>query len=318
MSNASLNEIEREMDEQCEAGNFELDREQLYHYTSASALRKILRQEGIVLRFTKYGFVNDKTEGKIITDMYRTACERLLCENKITRDFYISISNLDIQAEKSFYVAQEAPSPSLGKVVTDEYDAYICCFSTLSDSLPMWNYYIKDNEGAGYNIEMNGLLCNGLYHIPGMNRYNWGIYRINYVDLKDEQSNIFYKWIRELSVYSSNIETVRKILSHYLLRAQLMYKHICFQHEHEVRFVLYLPKHLPRAKGIEIDYTEKKGVITPYIDLLIPRKDIVKSIKVGALVHFEDAQGGIATLLSERGYPVTEQSITPSGMPVRF
>ena len=92
----SLSDVAHEMDKFSEQSNVELDRESLFHYTSASALRKIMRQEGIVLRFTKYGFVNDTSEGKIITDMYRTACEKLLRNNRITRDFFIAISNLDI------------------------------------------------------------------------------------------------------------------------------------------------------------------------------------------------------------------------------
>jgi hypothetical protein len=314
----SLSDISQEMDKLSEQSSVELDRESLFHYTSASALRKIMRQEGIVLRFTKYGFVNDTSEGKIITDMYRTACEKLLRENKITREFFIAISNLDICTEKQFFVPDNSGSGSLGKVVSDEYDAYICCFSTLGDSLPMWNYYIKDDAGAGYNIEMTGVLCNGLYRIDGMNRYNWGIYKINYVDVNNDDDNIFYRWIQELSPYADNIETVRRILSHYMMRAQLMYKHYCFQHEHEVRFVLYLPRHLTRNPGLKIDYTEKKGVIIPYIDILIPAKTIAKSITVGALVHFDDARDGITTLLSERGYTMATKNILPSHMPVRF
>lgn len=317
-SGKSLNDISQEMEKLSEQSSAELDRSSLYHYTSASALRKIMRQEGIVLRFTKYGFVNDTSEGKVITDMYRTACEKLLRENKISRDFFIAISNLDISTEKHFYVPDKSGTGSLGKVVSDEYDAYICCFSTLQDSLPMWNYYIKDDAGAGYNIEMTGVLCNGLYRIEGLNRYNWGIYGIKYVDVNNDDENIFYRWIQELSRYSDNVDTVRKILSHYMMRTQLMYKHSCFEHEHEVRFVLYLPRHLARSPKLKIDYTEKRGLIIPYIDIVIPAKAIAKSITVGALVHFDDARDGIATLLSERGYPIDEKNIRPSHMPVRF
>ncbi|MBP8714787.1 MAG: hypothetical protein KBH85_05270 [Lachnospiraceae bacterium] len=314
----SLNDISQEMGKLSDQNSAELDSTMLYHYTSASALRKILRPEGIVLRFTKYGFVNDTSEGKVITDMYRIACEKLLRENKITREFFIAISNLDISTEKHFYVPDNSGNGSLGKVVSDEYDAYICCFSTLQDSLPMWNYYIKDESGAGYNIEMTGVLRNGLYRIDGLNSYNWGICKIDYVDVDNDDDNIFYRWIQELARYSDNIDTVRKILSHYMMRAQLMYKHSCFKHEHEVRFVLYLPRHLARSPKIRIDYTEKKGLIIPYIDMTIPVKEIAKSITVGALVHFDDARDGIATLLAERGYPIGEEDVRSSRMPVRF
>ena len=119
----SLNDISQEMGKLSDQNSAELDSTMLYHYTSASALRKILRPEGIVLRFTKYGFVNDTSEGKVITDMYRIACEKLLRENKITREFFIAISNLDISTEKHFYVPDNSGNGSLGKVVSDEYDA---------------------------------------------------------------------------------------------------------------------------------------------------------------------------------------------------
>lgn len=318
MAMNSLNDVAQEMSLASGEGNMELDKEMLYHYTSASALRKILRQEGIVLRFTKYGFVNDTSEGKVIIDMFRSACERLLMEEKISREFYIDIANVEKSGEKKFYVQGDGRSSTIDTIVKDEFDAYICCFSTLPDSLPMWNYYIKNDEGAGYNIAMTGVLCDGLFKIDGINRYNCGIYKINYVDVNDPESNIFYKWIAELAPYSKNIEAVKKILSTYLMRAQLMYKHICFEHEQEVRFVLYLPKHLTRNRAFQIEYTEKKGVIIPYIDVLIPNKKIVRGLKAGALVPFSDARDGVATLLSERSYPIDETVITPSGMPVRF
>lgn len=318
MDNNGLNKLAQEMSLASGEGNLELDREMLYHYTSASALRKILRQEGIMLRFTKYGFVNDTSEGKVIMDMFHSACDRLLMEEKITREFYIDIANVEKSGEKNFYVQGDGRSSTIDTIIKDEFDAYICCFSTLPDSLPMWNYYIKNDEGAGYNIAMSSVLCDGLLRIGGLNRYNCGIYKINYADVNDPQSNIFYKWIAELAPYSGNIDAVRKILSTYLMRAQLMYKHSCFEHEQEVRFVLYLPKHLTKNRNFNIEYTEKKGVIIPYIDVLIPNKKLVHGIKAGALVPFQDARDGVATLLSERSYPIDETSITSSDMPVRF
>ena len=36
-----------------------------------------------------------------------------------------------------------------------EVDAYLCCFSLDSDSLPMWNYYVKGNVYQGYNLEIS-------------------------------------------------------------------------------------------------------------------------------------------------------------------
>ena len=52
--------------------------------------------------------------------------------------------------------------------------------------------------------------------------------------------------------------------------------------------------------------------------MTIPVKEIAKSITVGALVHFDDARDGIATLLAERGYPIGEEDVRSSRMPVRF
>lgn len=322
--NKSLNDISMEMFSQSAECNRHLDQGALFHYTSASALKKILREEGIVLRFTKYGFVNDKSEGKVILDVYKSACNKLLREQKIGKSFYDEIIGLKKSGEKSFYIATPESGSGAGKMVYDEYDAYICCFSSLPDSLPMWNYYIKDTEGMGYNIEFKNLLLSGLYQSKwgGLDRSNWGIYKIDYVDVSNENRGetfaTFCRWIEELAHFEGNMEMVKKLLSGYLLRAELMYKHDCFKHEHEVRYVLYVPKHMKRNQELKIDYMEKKGILVPYIDILIPNKNIVKGLTIGALVSFEDARDGVATLLEERHYPIGEESIRRSGMPVRF
>ena len=32
---------------------------------------------------------------------------------------------------------------------------FVCCFSLDNDSLPMWNYYIKEINNQGFNIEFS-------------------------------------------------------------------------------------------------------------------------------------------------------------------
>lgn len=100
-----------------EESNYELDNAKLYHYTSASALRKILREEGIVLRFTKYGFVNDKSEGKVIMELFQKACDTLLEEKLISQHFYDEIIHTKKSGEKNFFVVNNEAGSSLGKVV---------------------------------------------------------------------------------------------------------------------------------------------------------------------------------------------------------
>jgi hypothetical protein len=98
---------------------------QIYHYTSIGGIEGIL-SEG-KLRFTNIKYLNDKDETVAGVDSL------------------ISLCGAKTESDK--------------KIISDIFDYsaqnFVCCFSLDQDSLPMWNYYTKEANNQGYNIEFD-------------------------------------------------------------------------------------------------------------------------------------------------------------------
>lgn len=97
----------------------------IFHYTSIGGLEGILGQKK--LRFTNIKYMNDKDE---------------------------IIAGIDSLAK--LYDASEENRQEMYSTVFDcGTQTFVCCFSLEEDSLPMWNYYTKEVNNQGYNIELN-------------------------------------------------------------------------------------------------------------------------------------------------------------------
>lgn len=97
----------------------------IFHYTSIGGLQGILEHKK--LRFTNIKYMNDKEE--ILAGLKSVMKEGNLSEKELDK---WNISAFD---EKS--------------------QTFVCCFSIEEDSLPMWNYYTKEINNQGYNIEFS-------------------------------------------------------------------------------------------------------------------------------------------------------------------
>lgn len=109
----------------------------IFHYTSVSGLQGILGNKKLF--FTDIRFLNDTKE--ILTGL----------------ESFITSFNISTQKDR-FY-----------KLINDMNESYfVCCFSLDGDSLPMWNYYTKEPNNQGYNIEFDDkmLIENILRHNP--------------------------------------------------------------------------------------------------------------------------------------------------------
>lgn len=98
---------------------------QIYHYTSIGGLQGILDSK--TLRFTNIKYMNDKDE---------------------------IIAGLDSMA-KACNVSDEDREKLLSAFVSHGTQTFVCCFSLEEDSLPMWNYYTKEINSQGFNIEFD-------------------------------------------------------------------------------------------------------------------------------------------------------------------
>lgn len=97
----------------------------LFHYTSNTALEAILCNE--TLRFSNIFSLNDYDE--------------------VT----VSINLLIKQAQELGIALPTWYTPETVK----EENIYVCCFSLDSDSQAMWNYYTKDLNNKGFNLEFD-------------------------------------------------------------------------------------------------------------------------------------------------------------------
>lgn len=97
----------------------------IYHYTSIGGLQGILSRKS--LRFTNIKYMNDKDE---------------------------IIAGLDSMA-KACNASEKERNELLSFFANHGMQTFVCCFSLEDDSLPMWNYYTKEINSQGYNIEFD-------------------------------------------------------------------------------------------------------------------------------------------------------------------
>lgn len=98
---------------------------QIFHYTSIGGLEGILKHK--TLRFTNIKYMNDKDE---------------------------IIAGLDCIA-KTCNASEEERENLRSAFLSHGMQTFVCCFSLEKDSLPMWNYYTKEINNQGYNIEFD-------------------------------------------------------------------------------------------------------------------------------------------------------------------
>ena len=97
----------------------------IYHYTSIGGLQGILKDKK--LRFTNIKYMNDKDE---------------------------IVAGLDSMA-KDCNATEEERTNLISAFTNHGTQTFVCCFSLEEDSLSMWNYYTKEINNQGYNIEFD-------------------------------------------------------------------------------------------------------------------------------------------------------------------
>ena len=97
----------------------------IFHYTSIYGLQGILSKKS--LHFTNINYMNDKDE---------------------------IIAGLESFSKDSDVF--EKQQSELRSILSDSQEnVFVCCFSLDNDSLPMWNYYTKEINNQGFNIEFS-------------------------------------------------------------------------------------------------------------------------------------------------------------------
>jgi hypothetical protein len=140
-----------------EMGVFDFDRERiLWHYTNGAGFLGILQSASIYA--TQVSCLNDTTETKYATDLYKRAVSELINEREADTE---AVAFLNRVLE---FVREEPDSPTHG---TSKF--FVTCFSGDEDELTQWDRYSKPN---GYAI---GFRARGLWREPTSQ-----IYRVIY------------------------------------------------------------------------------------------------------------------------------------------
>ena len=285
----------------------------IYHYTAPDTFIKIIGNKK--MRFTRSDCLNDYSEGKYILSVFERVLNEMRCEyckqdldksNEYT-DFFKFYDEVFLRNDISAFLYDERLHDN--EVIT--YDSFVCCFSEEKDSLPMWNYYLKNGNYEGYNIG---------FHSPSM------------FDAKNIQwLKVIYTIKEQAKLIRCMIDSIYKIYSNfdpYIMRLimtdwKLMFKNIAFSHEKEVRVVLKIPRNKHPDNVNKVEYMSRRGLITPYIDYEFVPESIL-DVTIGPMaynmcaihstIQFLEAKN----ILKNRNGFYADEMVNVSTIPVRF
>lgn len=298
-----------------------VDTSTIYHYTSQAGFNGILKEDSVNFRFTRVDFLNDTTEGAHILEYYKSICKTLLSKNIIDMDFYNEIKILKPFKEKIFLnkCTQQNLEGMYNPVITD-YATYAFCLSKNSDSLPLWNYYLKSSKYDGYalgfsveEIKRQFHYCQCHHSVP----YESELISVEYDEA--EKEDILSDYIQALYKVSidnnSSLAKIKHAISLELTKWQYGFKQKCFSHECEVRLIIYVP--LDNQNKVLVDLKSENHPndinknLPTYIYVPILNKRSLREIVLPPTKNFDEK----VDLLKTSGYCF---KLKKSKIPVRF
>lgn len=304
--------------------DFKPKSDRLYHYTSPEGLIGILNKENLVLRFSRFDCLNDKTEGTLAHTLFTEVINNLFYENLISKQLFELAVRVKPTCGDLYTIKVLQSDKSEIDDGREEYgffwlseDKYLCCFSEESDSLPMWNYYTKGNSARGYNIGVSksSLLKRDYTHKANELRIVKILYK------QDAQKELIKKMMIEIqnkfSILGNQLAT--DLMVEALIEWRFLFKSECFAHEKEVRAILTVPtlplEEVDVAGAFKVKFRSNSGYVVPFIDLEFPKMS-VQSITVGPQLDFASAENGLGALLSYGEYVGVD--IQKTEIPTRY
>lgn len=302
----------------------------IFHYTSPEAMISILSHESI--RFTDCQFLNDRTEYNHILDPLKVAiaqAEPTLYNKKIA---HLVDQHLEKNFQHANSICKRAPEGIIS-LETSFLRYYVFCASIAPDSLSMWNYYVKNGTYQGYNI---GISVNKVIEaLPSQNVDSILFGQIVYdskqkvellvelIESADDELEAAKSNIENDADYDFELECAEDEVIGNLIRKldyyRLFFKDVSFEDEKEFRIALLLPQTEESSAEEEIiarGFTTKNGVITPHLDLKIP-KSCIKRINLSPMLERDLTVQGLMSLLYSYKYnPKIE--IRYSSIPIRY
>lgn len=233
----------------------------VYHYSTWDVLFKgILSVDNInngcaVLRAYSVNYMNDALEGLIIPRGISRAEDKSFSGMKSSIKL-VDGSEVQCKATESSLYKRRKMLEELNAIQAKQ-NLFSVSFSKVSDSIPMWNYYGHNGCGLAIGFDANHIVNQG--------------YDLIECIYDKELSNILSEYIYNSCYSISEPEPISVDLS-------IISKDPHFEYEKECR--LPLRKHYgnycitKRNQFHAIKYDIKRGVISPYVEVLLPIKAI--------------------------------------------
>ena len=265
----------------------------MYHYTSSDILKCIILSDGVRLRFTDYRFLNDISEGYEFRSIFERILKQLYECNRISREFYDEANNQ----------YNDIDTPQL----------FVACFSKNSDSLPMWNYYLKNGKYEGYSLGFDFSILKGDNSIFCA--------KVIYNDETKEEiikNLIMEHYNREdIILHDKCVELMNDVQ-----KMHLFMKKECFSHEEEIRLVLnrstFDDNPSRKYSCNTIEYLNRNGFLQPFCDVTFIDKSIFRSCCFAPTMQKELAEIGLNSFFKSEGYDLSRISLSQSKIPVRY
>lgn len=299
-----LDEIQKEKDELNRTHAFD----SLFHYTSTKVLQIILANN--TLRATHINFLNDPTEASFSFEIY----------NEIIKSYEGQIHPSVIE------LLQISKHQDLIKRI------FVTSFSSLPNSLNLWNYYGKSD---GYNISFD------------LNAFNDNLSKITFekdtrhitysyifspvIYDHQEQINILDRFVSKMITVATEImegvehaakngQACPKTPHFDNILAKIWVNLIPFfylckkePHESEKEFRLVI---IPQDTSEIEQFTDKDGIICPYIDYKLGKIIPISNITIGPKIVDSIAKEGVERFLEKLDRK--DIKISHSGIELRF
>jgi len=319
----------------------------IYHYTNPEAFKNIIINRELYL--SNINFLNDKEENNYI---YKVLGDIISFNNNVNNiglliliilciagvidwTFFEKIKNsnfslLEKETIIKEYFTSSCKKPKINKT---EYNTYCFSASLKKDSIPMWNYYIKNNNYYGYNIGFNLTKLT-----ESISKSNITIYKTNIDILSqkiiydiNEQKNIILKILNDF-IISNNIADISKIYENheiynkiFELKDKIVFKGVFFKdksfsHEEEYRIAIRVKDTNNKESK---DFFIKNGIFVPYIKIYF-NKTSIDSITIAPLVEKDIAKKGLEQFLIKHNYKLYDEQtktgikIETSNCPIRY
>ena len=279
----------------------------VYHYTSADGLMGILNSRS--LWFTDYNSLNDESEGQYIFSLAR----QILSTSSYPEEYKNNVR----------WVLFDNEGYRLAPIKSNVEKYFICSFSCNKDSMPLWNYYTKNKNATGYNLEFNTDKLKNLDRVLTDEKIPASL-QITRVLYNEERQHLLVKQILDyfLPVWTKYISYRHEILMALLFSLEInrfKIKHPAFMAENEVRLFINIKeesfKELVKEKNKLLKIRNINGIFTAYFDIPFNIKDII-SLTVSPTIKNDYAISSMRLLLDS--YGLVDTTINKSQIPLRY